>query len=169
MIWTSVMKDLNEIVASRNVSEIFQDLTKGSLLNPEKSRWQGICISRPLAFCLAPGLGPQFVFTGLDPQFVLTGPGPQFVFNSPGRGFVFTDPDPELRLAALVPNLYLLTQVSNLLFTSSGQDLLLLPQLLVLSLQLPSPPPLLLLLPVLLEIITTRDAFAAVKSTLHAP
>ena len=109
------MKDLNEIVASRNVSEIFQDLTKGSLLNPEKSRWQGICISRSLAFCLAagPGLGhqfvftgpdlqfvftgpgPWFVFTGPDPQFVFTGSGPQFVFNSPGRGFVFTDPGPK--------------------------------------------------------------------------
>ena len=61
----------------------------------------GICISWPLALCLAPSPGPQFVFTGPGPQFVFTRPGPQFVFTSPGpqivfigsgTQFVFTDP-----------------------------------------------------------------------------
>ena len=54
---------------------------------------------RPLAWppapCLAPGPGPQFVFTGPGLQFVFTDPGPQFVFNSPGSEFVFTGPGPK--------------------------------------------------------------------------
>ena len=71
-----------------------------------------ICISRPPLFCLAPGPGPQFVFTG---------PGPQFVFNGTGAQFVFTDLDPKFLFIApgqsgawaciyqpCPPNLYLL-------------------------------------------------------------
>ena len=56
---------------------------------------EGICISRPPALCLAPGPGPQFVFTGPGPQFVFTGPGPQFLFTGPGPKFVFNSPGPE--------------------------------------------------------------------------
>ena len=52
----------------------------------------GICISRPPALCLAPGPGPQFVFTGPGTKFVFTGPGPQFVFIGPGPQCVLTDP-----------------------------------------------------------------------------
>ena len=63
----------------------------------------GICFSWPLA----PGPGPQFVFTGPGTKFVFTGPGPQFVFTGSGSQFVFTGSEPKF---VLTPNLYLPAQ-----------------------------------------------------------
>ena len=56
------------------------------------------------ALCLAPGPGPQFVFTGLGPQFVSTGPAPNFYLPALA---------PNLYLPVLVPNLYLPTLARN--------------------------------------------------------
>ena len=47
---------------------------------------------------LAPGPGPEFVFTGPGSQFVFTGPGPQLYLPALA---------PTLCLLALAPNLYL--------------------------------------------------------------
>ena len=37
---------------------------------------KGLCISQPPTRCLAPGPGPQLIFSGLGPKFVFTGLGP---------------------------------------------------------------------------------------------
>ena len=66
---------------------------------------KGICISRPPALCLAPGPGPQFVFTSLGPQLYL--PGLATNLYLPALA-------PNLYLPALAPNLYLPALTPNL-------------------------------------------------------
>ena len=56
------------------------------------------------ALCLAPGPGPQFVFTGFGLQFVSTGPAPNLYLPALA---------PNLYLPVLVPNLYLPTLARN--------------------------------------------------------
>ena len=63
----------------------------------------GLCVSRPPTLCLAPGHGPQFIFTDPGPKFIFTGPGSQFVFTGPDPQFVFTGPDPHPRLVFTIP------------------------------------------------------------------
>ena len=63
----------------------------------------GICISRPPALCLAPGPGPQFVFTDPGTQFVFTGPGSKFLFTGLGQSEAWA-----CRYQPYPPNLYLL-------------------------------------------------------------
>ena len=75
---------------------------------------KGLCISQPPTRCLAPGPGPQLIFSGLGPKFVFTGLGPQFVFTGLGLQFVFTTPDPNLYLPDLAPNQYLPALAPNL-------------------------------------------------------
>ena len=48
----------------------------------------------PTVLLLAPGSGPQFVFTDPGLQFVSTGPGFQFVYTNPNPHFVVTGPGP---------------------------------------------------------------------------
>ena len=62
----------------------------------------GVCVFLPLALCLAPSPGSEFVFTNPGPIFVCTGPGPEFVFNGPGPNFYL----PTL-VPAMIPDLYL--------------------------------------------------------------
>ena len=52
----------------------------------------GVCISRPLALCLAFGPGPQFCVYQFWPPICIYRTWPQFVFTGPGSQFVFTGP-----------------------------------------------------------------------------
>ena len=70
---------------------ISQGLFYGVAKETEHDLFNSICISRPSAFCLAPGPGP-------GPKFAFTGPGPQLYLLALA---------PNLYLPALSPNLYL--------------------------------------------------------------
>ena len=129
------------------------------------------CLSGCLYFPTPdPGSGLQFVFTGpAAPQFVFTGPVPNLYLTALVPNMCLPALATSLCLAALGPNLYLLALASNLLFTSSGQKFTTTTTATCnITTTTITPPPLLLLL-VLLEIIKTRDAFAAAKSTLNGP
>ena len=71
---------------------------------------KGICISRPPALCLAPGPGPQFVFTSLGPQLYLPGLATNLYLPALAPNLYLPALAPNLYLPALAPNLYLPAQ-----------------------------------------------------------
>ena len=71
---------------------------------------EGICVSRPLALSLAPGLSP-----GSRCQVVFDGPGLQFVITDPEPQFLFAILRLKVQLCKLYNNKYIIasTQITN--------------------------------------------------------
>ena len=135
-----------------------------------------LCISRSPSLCLCCDPGPcsQFVFTCPCTQFFIYRSWPSIcICKVLAPNLCLPTVTETLHLPALVPKLYLpaLTpaMAPNLYLPVQGKILLLLTQLLVLSLPLLLPPPLLLQLLLLPLKIITRSAFAAAKSALNGP
>ena len=104
MLGTSLMKELNEIVASRNVRRGYLYFQAPALCldpSPGPRSWPPICIYRPWSPICIYRPWPQIFFyrpwsvrglglhiPTLSPQFVFAGPGLRFLF--PCSDFAFT-------------------------------------------------------------------------------
>ena len=96
----------------------------------ESSWLLGVCISRPQALCLAPSLGPQFVFTAPVPNLYLPTLASNWYLPALDQNLYLKALLPNLCLSALAPYLCLpvLTQICidqpwpRIVVTSPGQN-----------------------------------------------